>query len=444
MSTRLLVVCGEPLGERMASPAIRALELSRVAAGRGVVVTIAAPAGQGAAPLAPGVNRVALSNQSLRAELDRQDCVLAGATLLSRFPALVGSELPIAVDLYDPVPLEAAELYRDAPAGVVDAILAEVASTLRLELSRADVVLCANDRQRELWLGGMLASGRLTHDGYAADPSLSGLIRVVPFGVQADPPQKGAAFRGEVDGIRPGDQVAVWAGGMHDWFDPETVVAAVAQVAADMPKLRVVFMGAAPPNQRLQQHAAAERARQAAEAAGLLDKHVFFYSTWVPYASRGAFLLDADVGLSAHRDTAETRYAWRTRLLDYTWAGLPVVATSGDALSGLLAQRGAAELSAPGDVAGFAAALKRMLGDNKRRQRAGEASATLGQELRWEVVAQPLLDWVANPVRTAGEVSAAAASLALWRMYMAKGWHVMRTEGVSGLRRRARRYRDQA
>ena len=45
---------------------------------------------------------------------------------------------------------------------------------------------------------------------------------------------------------------------------------------------------------------------------------------------------EADLGVSAHRDHLEARYAHRTRLLDYLWAGLPVVATRGDALAELV------------------------------------------------------------------------------------------------------------
>jgi len=62
---RLLIVCGEPLGERMAGPAIRALELGRAVAAAGIAVTIAAPQGQGPAPLALGMRQVPLTRREL-------------------------------------------------------------------------------------------------------------------------------------------------------------------------------------------------------------------------------------------------------------------------------------------------------------------------------------------------------------------------------------------
>src|SRR6185503_10968946 len=48
---------------------------------------------------------------------------------------------------------------------------------------------------------------------------------------------------------------------------------------------------------------------------------------------RGAWLLDADCAVSAHLDHLESRYAFRTRLLDCFWAGLPIVCTRGDELA---------------------------------------------------------------------------------------------------------------
>ena len=40
--------------------------------------------------------------------------------------------------------------------------------------------------------------------------------------------------------------------------------------------------------------------------------------------------------VSAHFDDIETRFAFRTRLLDYFWAGLPIVTTDGDVLGDLV------------------------------------------------------------------------------------------------------------
>ena len=52
----------------------------------------------------------------------------------------------------------------------------------------------------------------------------------------------------------------------------------------------------------------------------------------------GHNLLEADVGVSTHFEHVETAFSYRTRILDYLWAGLPIIATQGDSLSRLVNQ----------------------------------------------------------------------------------------------------------
>ena len=105
---------------------------------------------------------------------------------------------------------------------------------------------------------------------------------------------------------------------------------AVARLSPERPRLRLVFMGA---SDAAQARDAERRARALARDLGLLGRVVRFNDDWVPYAQRGAWLLQADCAVAAHHDHLETRFAHRTRLLDCLWAGLPVVCTRGDELA---------------------------------------------------------------------------------------------------------------
>jgi hypothetical protein len=67
--------------------------------------------------------------------------------------------------------------------------------------------------------------------------------------------------------------------------------------------------------------------RRLADKLGLTDKFIFFNEAWVDYEDRANYLLDADVGVSTHFLHVETTFSFRTRTLDYLWAGLPIVAT---------------------------------------------------------------------------------------------------------------------
>ena len=60
---------------------------------------------------------------------------------------------------------------------------------------------------------------------------------------------------------------------------------------------------------------------------------MFFNEGWVDYDDRQNYLLESDIGVSTHLDHIETAFSFRTRILDYLWASLPIVATAGDSFA---------------------------------------------------------------------------------------------------------------
>jgi glycosyltransferase involved in cell wall biosynthesis len=135
----------------------------------------------------------------------------------------------------------------------------------------------------------------------------------------------------------------------------------------------------------------AARALSLADELGLRNRSVFFNRGWVSYEERGNYLLEADIGVSAHFDDVEARFAFRTRLLDCFWAGLPVITTSGDALAEIVAQRELGLVVEPLDVNGWIDAISLLLDDKSARDRARPAFEQLRQELAWPRVVEPLV-----------------------------------------------------
>ena len=130
-----------------------------------------------------------------------------------------------------------------------------------------------------------------------------------------------------------------------------------------------------------------------AEQRGLLGRRVHVGGAWVPYERRADYLLEADLGVSAHHDHLESRYAFRSRILDYFWAGLPVVATGGDVLAELVDREGAGRTVAPGDDDAFAAACAELLDNPEALAAARAAAARAAEAHRWRRVAGPLVDY---------------------------------------------------
>ena len=114
-----------------------------------------------------------------------------------------------------------------------------------------------------------------------------------------------------------------------------------------------------------------------AEELGVVDTFVFF-NDWVPYADRWRYLIEADVGLSTHHDHLETALSFRTRMLDYLWAGVPIVCTAGDVFASLVKERKLGLVVGPGDVEELAAAIERLVDDRDERARCRLAPARTG------------------------------------------------------------------
>jgi glycosyltransferase involved in cell wall biosynthesis len=136
----------------------------------------------------------------------------------------------------------------------------------------------------------------------------------------------------------------------------------------------------------------ASAARHAAAERGLLGETVLFNSDWVPYEDRGAWLMEATCAVAAHGDHLETRFAFRTRLLDCFWAGLPIVATRGDDLAGRVERDDLGSVCEPGDAAGLTTALETVL--TRGRSAFAPQLAGVADDYRWGRVCEPLVSFV--------------------------------------------------
>ena len=158
-------------------------------------------------------------------------------------------------------------------------------------------------------------------------------------------------------------------------------------------------------------------------------ERVHFLETTVPYAERGAWLRDAACAVSTHLDHLETRFAFRTRILDFIWAGLPVVCTEGDALSELVERDGLGATVAPGDPGALAAALAEVLAAG--RDAYAPAFARAAEELAWPRAAAPLVRFV-----TAAERPPRLGDAALAPAVPGPAARALATRALRGTRRR--------
>lgn len=393
---KLLFICADPVGEEMAGLGIRCWELARVLRHSAAEVTVAH--GGTVAEEREGVRIVPFrphAPAALRELIHRADAIVAHPQwpLVNRW--LRRASARIVIDLYCPETLETLELSSARRTVVRRQLTATTIDRLHSSLRTGHHFMCASDTQRDLWLGTMLALRLIDPVAYDRDPSLRETIDLVPFGVPAEPPLRDARGgpRESIAALGEDAEIVLWNGGIWSWLDAPSAIRAVATLARRRPNVRLVFMGVAADHP-----AAADSVREARELArelGLLDSIVHFADGWVPYAERGAWLEQASCAISTHAEHLETRFAYRTRVLDCFWAGLPVVCTCGDDLAEQVAREGLGAVAPPGNAEALADALERVLASGRDAYVQGLAAAAERQ--RWERVAAPLRHWISQP-----------------------------------------------
>jgi glycosyltransferase involved in cell wall biosynthesis len=397
---KVLIVTDDVLTTIMAGPAIRAWQIADALAGAQDVVL---------ATTSPTCER---RSERFRAEacdlhrfgeLERWcDLVMFQGYVLNHVPLLRRTNKIMIVDLYDPIHLEALELTRAQSPAERAINTASPVRVLSEQLMRGDFFVCASEKQRDLWLGFLSAVGRINPATYDDDPTLRRLIDVVAFGLPDEPPvHNRSALKGVVAGIGPEDEVVLWGGGVYDWLDPLTAVRAIDRLRSRRPNVRLYFLGVRHPNPAIEESRALTAARALASELGILGRHVLFNEGWVPYEDRHNFLVEADVAISLHIPHVETTYAFRTRILDYIWAGLPIVATRGDTFAEIITREGLGAVVEGEDVAGVEAALWDLLDDPEKRAACRRRCAVVAARFKWSDVLRPLVDFCAQPHRAA-------------------------------------------
>jgi glycosyltransferase involved in cell wall biosynthesis len=434
----VLIISQDAVARNMAGPPIRYWEWSAALA-HSLKVTLAVPA---AADLEPaGFDLIRYRHTGDLLSLTQSaDAVLVSGYLLRRYPFLRSLDCPLIVDLSHSFVLESLQTLQGTGSEGQWEAFNDRWQVLNELLLAGDFFVCNTDRQRDYWLGMLSALGRVNPDTYADDPGLRRLIAVVPFGLPTGPPQKTrTVLKGVYRSIRADDRIIYWGGGIYDWLDPLTLIRAAHQISRHRDDVKVFFAGVRHPNPHVTPMRMLDEALALSRSLGLTDRVVFF-NDWVAYDERADYLLEADIGVSLHLDHLETRYAFRTRALDYLWTGLPMVCSQGDALADLVTRQGLGEVVPHQDVDALVEAVINLLAQPNLRGELAPHFARVAQAYTWEATTHPLAEFCLSP-RVAPDRDRSlwspearpGGSRVLWRERLAKGWRVLRQQGPLAL-----------
>jgi len=368
----------------MAGMGIRALELARALQTGGFDVDLLVGNDPGEAREAAGSVPVTHAPPGrLAAAAGAADAaVVSGHAANDWFREAPG--VPVAADLYDPFPIE--NLHYVASLGEGAAGIDRAAFSL--SLARADFFLCASPAQRLFYAGALYDAGRVGPKNFPADPGLADLLAVVPFGAP-EAPARGDARAGREAAGAAGAGPVVLFGGIYDWYDPTPVLEAWPRILERHPAARLLFFDSPNPEttpQRL--HALARERARSLDPGG----RSILFSPWLPYERRADLYAGCDLLVSVSSPGLEADLAFRTRLLDAAWGGVPSVSVAGGALADALEREGAG-VSVEREPPAIAAVVAALLADPPRRATLSQNARRFAAERTWRRVAAPLADW---------------------------------------------------
>jgi hypothetical protein len=81
-------------------------------------------------------------------------------------------------------------------------------------------------------------------------------------------------------------------------------------------------------------------------------------------------------------------------MLDYLWAGLPIVCSEGDWFAELVGREHLGVVVPAGDVEALAGAIRRMMDEPALRGECARRSREVGQRMRWSIATRPLVEFM--------------------------------------------------
>ncbi len=362
------IVCPEPIGECMSGIGIRMLEMANFLS-KTYDLILYVP--KESIPIKTSFPIKGYKKEAISEFLKDRDVAIvqgepANYLLSQNFKGYV------IVDLYDPYPIEA--LSYD------DKAFEFAFSSLSFQLKKGNFFLCANEKQRIFYLGALYLSKRLEPEIFQKDPEFKSLITIVPYGV----PEEEPTFEENYFNF---NEPVIFFGSFYDWYDVEILKEVLKELKNYVDYHFVVT-----------KHLRTETTPQKnfnnfyewSKKEGLLDKNIHIFN-WIPYKERTKAYFSSSLSLCLYPETFETELSFRTRILDFLYGGLPVIALKGSEIEKFLSEEeGAFFIEKDIDLI-----VKKTLEVLKiSREKRKEFSKKVRDKFSWNIVLKPLIDYI--------------------------------------------------
>jgi len=381
------------VGRKMAGPGIRYLELGRHLAEK-FDTTLFVPDETDIEE--EGIKIISYDSRKSSSDIGRKirgfDLIIAQSLRPPLIKKIKSLGIKYIADLYDPLAIEVLEYTKDDNQKLQQSTFEFNYYSLIISLLAADHMLCASDKQKDYYIGFLSGQKILNPKFYHKTPNLDKFISIAPFGLsegKATPIDR-EIFFSKFPGISKSDKIIYWGGGIWNWFDPISVIKAVEKLAEKRNDIKLFFLGTKHPNPKIKTMKMASHALEYSKKHDLLNKSVFFNFDWTPYDERVNYLGMSAIGISTHFDNTETRFSFRTRILDYLWAELPMILTRGDSMADLCEKNDlgvVVDFESPEEIKN---AIEKIVNDESAAKKMSENIRQIKPEYHWQKVADTI------------------------------------------------------
>lgn len=399
MKKRIALIAQDRVGNKMAGPGIRYFEMAKTLASD-FDVSLFVP---GESDIKSSEFKIIGYNHSQLFTIETEkirnfDYVISQYLPPSMIKKIKKLGIRYIADLYDPITIEVLEYAKFEPAKHQKRIFDFNLQTLKLQLLSADHILCASPKQLDFYAGMLSILGKIGPKEYSTSPNIEKIVSIVPFGIEETEPETNniKVMEEQFPEIKDNDKIVYWGGGIWNWFDPLSVIYAIENISKRRSDIKLFFLGVKHPNPKIRALETANEAFEYCQKKNLLNKFVFFNFDWTPYDQRVNYLKRATIGISTHNENLETRFSFRTRVLDYIWAELPMVLTTGDSMSALSEKEGLGEIVPYNDALAIEKAIIELIDDKRKYTEAKENIRSIKEKFYWINCLTPVIELIKN------------------------------------------------
>ncbi len=407
----VLIISNDYIGKKMAGPGIRYWEFAKqISKNHNVTLAIPNDIDKDMKLYGVDIKKYSLSEPgNIIEQAINSDIILIHGYILENIPMLkeISKHKVLIVDIYDPFVIENLEIHRKKSFAQRSEIHNHDLKVQIEQLKLGDYFICASERQKDFWIGMLSSLNKVNPQEYDISSKLEKLIGLVPFGISKEEPKKNReAMKEKIPNLKEDDKILIWGGGVWNWFDPLTLIKAVHILSKERDDIKLFFMGVKHPNPAVPEMEMTNRAIELAEELGLKNKQVFFNMDWVDYEDRQNFLLESHMGVSCHFNHLETRFSFRTRILDCLWARLPVISTKGDYFAEEIQKNNLGITVGYENPQELAHAISKLSDDKEFYNKCKENIDKYRENYKWDVVTKPLNEFCNNAMKKKTQIIA--------------------------------------